>query len=237
MIESSIKTCSACGLSQPISNFQKYTQSKDGYSYKCKSCKKIYKAQEYQKHKNVISERRKQKRLLEPGQEWKKKKQRMLDNPELREKHCQYVRARARQYRIDNQDKIAAYNSRPDVKLRKQESNRVRMSQIQNRIAHRLRNRLNKALRNQNRTRQPKYQSTEALLGCSFEEFVNYIESLWKPGMNWNNYGFYGWHIDHIVPCVAFDLSIESEQEKCFHYTNMQPLWWIENLQKHDSLG
>lgn len=230
------KTCSKCDLLQPLTNFHRCTQSKDGYSYQCKSCKSSYKAQQYQKHKEVISAKRKQKRLLEPGEEWKRKKQRMIENPDLRERYCQYTRERAKQYRINNPDKISEYNSRPEVRLRKQEANRIRMSRLQDRIAHRLRNRLNKALRNQNRTRQPKYQSTEMLLGCSFVEFTNYIESLWKPGMSWENYGFYGWHIDHIVPCAAFDLSLESEQAKCFHYTNMQPLWWTENLQKHDSV-
>jgi hypothetical protein len=54
--------------------------------------------------------------------------------------------------------------------------------------------------------------------------------------MNWDNYGFYGWHIDHIRPCASFDLSKPSEQRKCFNYTNLQPLWATENWGKRDSL-
>jgi len=53
-----------------------------------------------------------------------------------------------------------------------------------------------------------------------------------KPGMTWDNYGYYGWHIDHKVPCSNFDLSKPEEQYKCFHYTNLQPLWAEENLIK-----
>ncbi len=43
--------------------------------------------------------------------------------------------------------------------------------------------------------------------------------------MNWENYGKFGWHIDHIIPCDSFDLTKEEEQRRCFHYSNLQPLW------------
>jgi hypothetical protein len=39
-------------------------------------------------------------------------------------------------------------------------------------------------------------------------------------------------HCDHRRPCASFDLSKPSEQRKCFHYTNLQPLWAKDNLEK-----
>ena len=54
--------------------------------------------------------------------------------------------------------------------------------------------------------------------------------------MSWNNYGFDTWHIDHIIPCDKFDLTDPKQQEQCFHYTNLQPLWAIENWQKANKL-
>ncbi len=50
--------------------------------------------------------------------------------------------------------------------------------------------------------------------------------------MSWDNYG--EWHIDHIVPLSSFDLTDKSQVNKVCHYTNLQPLWAIDNLRKGD---
>lgn len=86
------------------------------------------------------------------------------------------------------------------------------------RITSNLRNRIRKALKDINKSKK-----TQELLGCSIVEFKKHIESKFGPGMTWKNYG--KWELDHIKPCCSFNLSKESEQKKCFHYSNMQPLW------------
>ena len=40
------------------------------------------------------------------------------------------------------------------------------------------------------------------------------------------------WHIDHIIPCDWFDMNKPEEQAICFHWSNLQPLWADENLEK-----
>lgn len=80
--------------------------------------------------------------------------------------------------------------------------------------------------------RGEKRTKTASLIGCSILDLMKHIESLWLPGMTWANYGFRGWHIDHIKPCASFDLTSESQQLACFHWSNMQPLWWRDNLSK-----
>ena len=50
--------------------------------------------------------------------------------------------------------------------------------------------------------------------------------------MSWDNHGYDGWHVDHIRPCASFDLTDEEQVRKCFHYTNLQPLWAKDNLRK-----
>ncbi|MFO7969960.1 MAG: hypothetical protein R6U15_07635 [Candidatus Izemoplasmatales bacterium] len=82
-----------------------------------------------------------------------------------------------------------------------------------------------------------KSSSITKLIGCSLEKLKNYLESQFKPGMSWDNYGrkkgIECWEIDHIVPCIKFDLSKESEQRKCFFFKNLQPLWAKENQSKN----
>lgn len=75
-----------------------------------------------------------------------------------------------------------------------------------------------------------KYGTTKELLGLSIPEVKKYLESKFKSGMTWVNHG--KWHLDHIRPLSAFDLAKPEEQQKAFHYTNLQPLWAIENLKK-----
>lgn len=72
------------------------------------------------------------------------------------------------------------------------------------------------------------------LVGCSSDHLRLHIQRQFKPGMNWNNYG--KWHLDHIIPCSAFDLTREDQQRICFNWTNLRPLWSRENLQKSNKL-
>lgn len=75
-------------------------------------------------------------------------------------------------------------------------------------------------------------ESTMELCGTSVSGLKIHLESLWRDGMNWNNYGPFGWHVDHKIPCASFDVTKIEELRMCFHYTNLQPLWWYENLSK-----
>lgn len=100
-------------------------------------------------------------------------------------------------------------------------------------IRHNLRTRLNNALRAQ---KTKKSKSSLAFLGCSIEQVRKHLESQFQEGMTWENHATDGWHIDHIIPCVSFDLTKEEEIKKCFHYTNLKPLWAEENLSKRDKI-
>lgn len=100
------------------------------------------------------------------------------------------------------------------------------------RIVRALRSRLNSALKN-------KYiihsQHTLDLLGCDLMQLKNHLTLLFQEGMTWDNYGKFGWEIDHKRPCASFDLSNSEQQRECFHYTNLQPLWKSDNRMKSNT--
>lgn len=77
-----------------------------------------------------------------------------------------------------------------------------------------------------------KCAKTIELTGCSIQELKAHLESQFKEGMSWENQGKNGWEIDHIKPCAKFDLTDPEQQKICFHYTNLQPLWSLENKSK-----
>lgn len=95
-----------------------------------------------------------------------------------------------------------------------------------------LRCRLYHALRSQNAKKSTRILD---LTDCTISYLMGYIEAKFTKGMSWENYG--EWHIDHITPCAKFNLLDEQEQKKCFHYTNLQPLWAKDNLIKGSKLN
>jgi hypothetical protein len=77
-----------------------------------------------------------------------------------------------------------------------------------------------------------KEKSTIDLLGYSAEEFKNHIQSSFKEGMSWDNWG--EWHIDHIIPVSKFDKNTPVNIVNSLD--NLQPLWASENLSKNNRL-
>jgi len=93
------------------------------------------------------------------------------------------------------------------------------------RLISNLRKRLYNALKGNRKS-----DTTKNLVGCSIEDLKDYLQLKFKYGMSWDNYG--KWHVDHIKPCSKFDFSDPEQQRICFYYTNLQPLWAIENIRK-----
>ena len=76
--------------------------------------------------------------------------------------------------------------------------------------------------------------TTMNILGIDLDGFKKHLEQQFKDGMSWDNYGLHGWHIDHIIP-ISTALT-EEDVILLNHYTNLQPLWWYENLSKGNKI-
>jgi hypothetical protein len=132
-------------------------------------------------------------------------------------------------YSTENREKIRAINRKSYLTNKSKNDKNPHFI-----IARTTRRRIYDALKAQLTNKKCK---SKELTGCSWQFLVEYLESKFLPNMSWNNYGLYGWHIDHINPCSSFSLVLEEEQRKCFHYTNLQPLWAKDNLQKSNKIS
>jgi hypothetical protein len=105
------------------------------------------------------------------------------------------------------------------------------MQDPQFRLRKALRRRFRKALKH-----NYKVGSFVKDLGCTISELKIYLEKQFTDGMSWDNWSFYGWHIDHIIPLDSFDLTDREQLLRACHYTNLQPLWCRDNLVKSNKI-
>ncbi len=145
------------------------------------------------------------------------------NNRRWRQNHPDIHREKCRRWRNKHRDHLRKYR-------REYLASRTK-TDVKFKIINRLRKRLYMCVR-----QNQKSGSALKLLGCSLDDFRIYIESRWEIGMTWENYGKHGWHFDHIMPCAIFDLSKPDHQKRCFHFSNIQPMWANDNWCKHDTV-
>ena len=154
--------------------------------------------------------------------------------------HAEQLNAARKKYDKENREKIRQQRRSYWAKHREARNAHTRTryaTDSQFKLSIRLRNSLKDALKNHTKTGlDNKKNSVMLLLGCSLAELKTHIETQWLLNMTWDNWTTDGWHIDHIIPCDAFDLTDPIQQQQCFHYTNLQPLWWLDNLKKSNKI-
>ncbi len=142
----------------------------------------------------------------------------------IKEKHKLYyqknkevIKEKVKEYTKNNPDKVRL--AQKNWRKKKLETD------ILYRLSYNFSKKLRKLIKRNGHTKKDK---SIDILGCTFQEFKQHIESLWQPWMNWDNYGLYdgsldyGWDIDHIEPISS--ANTEEELLKLNHYTNLQPL-------------
>ena len=211
----------------------------------------------YLKNKEKIREscktqyrKNKKERSIKERNCYRENREKFLDADKIyREKNKEKINEYLKLYRKNNKEKISdgakasyqkhrekrlkstqAYGQQPDVKLKINARIKQRRTLDPNfKLCLILRNQLYQHLKI-NKTKKSK--SALHLVGCCISTLRKHIECQWLPGMSWDNYTQRGWHVDHIIPVNTFDLTKEEEQKKCFHYSNLRPLWAIDNLSR-----
>lgn len=190
--------------------------------------KKIrYRKEYYQNNKEKIllkrkeyQETNKEKIKIRKRKNYEKNKKKILiKNKERYKNNKEKYLINQREYNKTHKKERSEYNYQ-------YQKNRLK-TDINYKIICSLRDRLRKAIRfNQ------KSGSAVKDLGCSISELKLHLESKFQFGMSWDNYGYNGWHIDHIKPLSRFNLQNREDFLKANNYTNLQPLWAEDNLKK-----
>lgn len=209
---------------------------------------KEYQKEYRQKYKEKLKEKAKEYYLDNKDKIKEQYKNYRLSNKDKikeNEKHVysinkEKLKEKAKNYYWANKDKIKEKYKEYQKEYRKSHKDKKnkmrklkRKTDIIYRITCQLRTRLNKAFKNQ---KVIKSKHTLKLLGCSLDYLKNHLQqTAIKNGyndFNINNYSSNEYHIDHIIPCAAFNLKCNYHQQLCFNWSNLQILSAKENLLK-----
>jgi hypothetical protein len=205
-----IKKCSNCSIEKPLSEFHKWKYGPHGYRRVCKECRKVETSKYYEKNNEKIKNNVSMYRKKNPDKVKETKKK-------IYEKDKSRILRINKLYRENNKEKRNEY-----VRNRK-------LTDPVFRLKHLMNSRLRIFLKSKN---FQKYNKTFDIIGCTPEKLKIHLESKFAHGMSWSNQG--EWHIDHIVPLSSG--ICEEEIIKLCHYTNLQPLWAMDNMKKGSKL-
>lgn len=252
------KTCRKCGEAKDLNAFSKDRQKTDGLSSWCKPCASARNKKYNEKNKEKQAAQKKgyyirnREKLLAKCAEYRAANREAVRNYQKQyyKEHREKVLARQREYQAEPEVKAAKAEYVKDWQKRNKDKTTARAKAWRDRnpgkqaeatkkwrinhpdyynskdhTARLLRDRIRKAVKHG-------YRAGSAVkdLGCSIEEFREYIAAQFQLGMTWGNWG--EWHLDHIKPLASFDLSDRHQFLQACHYTNYQPLWAIENQRK-----
>lgn len=243
IVKDGFKICNECKLELPISEFHIKNKDRGSYECKCKKCRYKYKKGYMEKYISIPENKdkmRENRRAYEKKRALKVKiirdnlkveKQRLIENKRIEKEKQDLI--------WEEKKRMIAYKKTDEYRIEQDKRNKERRYE---RFKFRFNNdelfALKKRLRNLIRGsfRKSGYTNfkarTEEIVGISFNEFKVYMESKFVDGMNWGNRDL--WHIDHIIPLST----AKSEQEliALSHYTNLQPLWAMDNLKKGNKI-
>lgn len=247
--------CTACGVWKPVDQFGRYDYSMSGLRQHCKSCRKeegrLYNEQNPEKVKAAGAAQR--------GKYRKTNSCKTFDLLEVR--HCKKCGldktrgefrknlnaksgcatycipcedSRLEQWREDNPEIMVSYRRRAYARNKDDPKFKIKCN-LRVRLGSAVRDQLHREASDKvYRGASKRAGSAVRDLGCTVPELLQYLESLFQPGMTGEKYG--EWHVDHILPLAAIDVFNREDIKRVCHYTNLQPLWAADNIRKGDKL-
>ena len=230
-----MKKCSKCRVVKLLDEFNNDCTKKDGKRSHCKLCNsemnkqryvinKEFIKQHYQDNKESYKERAAKSYQKNKEQYKKNHKEWQVNNPHRSKYLSQQFKENnpgyTKQYYISNKERFKQY-----------QVNRRQVDPLF-KLSGGIRNLISGSFKRSCKGMYIKNKKTEHILGCTMEEFIQHLQSQFRPGMYLENYGNSSgmWNIDHIIPISS--AKTEEEIYKLNHYTNLQPLWWEENMAK-----
>jgi len=224
-----------CGRCKELLSIEKFTKK----SCYCKNCAKKYNKEYNRQNKD---------RIKEHHREYYQKNNDRTKEYVYRQKNKDRIKEYKRKFYLLNKDKIDENNKKyrqentDKIKEQKREFYQQNKFKIQEcvmrkrqdtpklKVCHNISNSMNKSLRLGKSGRH-----WEDIVGYNLDKLMQRLEVNFKPGMSWDNYGLYGWHIDHKKPVSWFNFISCNDKEfkHCYMLCNLQPLWASENLAKN----
>jgi len=225
-----MKVCKKCGLEKKYSEYYKDKKSKDGFRGSCKHCMSIYQLNIDKEHRKMICRKSRDKNIDKSKNYYKLNKETIKERRLVRyHDNKEIEKAYAKEYSKNNRLKLNEYR-------REYEKERIKVDALYKFIKS-IRSLIFISIKMR---RYDKKSKTLTILGCTFDEFKNYIESKFEIWMNWSNYGKYTgeynetWQLDHIIPISS--AKNETDVLKLNHYTNFQPLCSKINNEKSNRI-
>jgi hypothetical protein len=237
------KVCSKCNLELPISEFYKRG---DGLKNPCKKCKseihKKWRQTEDGNKKMKDSNKRYESKIVEGNRIIREEKKKITDElnrlKEVRKEERRLIKEQKLQKSLEWKKLMEYYKTDEWKEIKKEKERNRQYNKWKRRwnedemfaMKVRLRNLIRNSFRRQG---YKKFDtSTEEVVGMTYDEFKEYLESKFVDGMSWDNRG--DWHIDHIIPLSS--ATSEEEIIGLCHYSNLQPLWAEDNMSKGDKI-
>jgi len=206
-----MQICSQCNVEKCEDEYYKDKRRPSGLWCTCKQC---------------VSIRRKEKYRDNRKKHQTENKQNYIRNKEKRLEYC-------KKYYRENKDKVKASVKRyysENKELCNKRKNKYRQLRSKSDPMYRMKRNISRQF--SLFLKGTKTQSTWKYVNYTLEELKLHLESQFRKGMSWDNYGRGGWHIDHIKPKCRFDHTDPTQISECWALSNLQPLWERENLIK-----